>query len=503
MILLQHPTPQQSRQDGSDVQPEVLAKRFPLKEACRILAEDEDFEVTRNAPFRSQVGFHRFEPIYDEQGMALYDWDLPLFRTDSARTRAYTHTVDRVLTLKPALPIEIADTIESSLEEPEPLESLTDAPVFLKNDKTVLEVHALIPLSDVAATAAALSKQIQVTAPGTTAVIYPWKHPFLPASRRDFWRLWQRLVTRNERPSHSIALFLDVDAAPTPSSGRQDLSLIAAEWQTIDSPTLVTRMGVEHAVPVWRVHHSTRHGVSRPEHEGLPPEAVMQRERLVGPDARFFEDPPAWRPLTGAEGGASDDAHPVFFLTAGEDAEGRRPKDVMDLMMSEIDDPDEFAYPSPYVFVEWEREDDGGAEEMLEIGVRCHDANMGRAGFEHMIFVDRQTFEDKKVLYAKYERPLPEAEEEDQHREILADESLDEEAKYQARLERYKEGLKVTRTTILDCELHMIWMQLSTANSDWEEQFCGQEDEWEFYERRFGSDEEKRMAFETWDRAGW
>lgn len=46
-------------------------------------------------------------------------------------------------------------------------------------------------------------------------------------------------------------------------------------------------------------------------------------------------------------------------------------------------------------------------------------------------------------------------------------------------------------------------MQLSTANSDWEEQFCGQEDEWEFYERRFGSDEEKRMAFETWDRAGW
>lgn len=60
-------------------------------------------------------------------------------------------------------------------------------------------------------------------------------------------------------------------------------------------------------------------------------------------------------------------------------------------------------------------------------------------------------------LLHRYERPLPEAEEEDQHREILADESLDEEAKYQARLERYKEGLKVTRTTILDCELHMIW----------------------------------------------
>lgn len=41
--------------------------------------------------------------------------------------------------------------------------------------------------------------------------------------------------------------------------------------------------------------------------------------------------------------------------------------------------------------------------------------------------------------------------------EIDADESLDEEGKYEAKLARYKEGISVARTTFMGQELWLNW----------------------------------------------
>lgn len=361
-------------QTSTEPQPQVLAKRFQLKDAIRILVQNEEISVNNTMA----TGFN-LQNIFDDYGMTLHDWNLPLFHHDSARTRAYTHTVDRVLTLKPALPLEIVDTISTTLNAPPPLSDLTAAPLYLQHTQHLLEIHALIPLPSLPAATAALNAQLQPTHPDTTAIIHPWTRPYLPASRHDFWRLWLRIQHHNEQPWRLASLFLDAD--PTASSSTP---LILAQWQPAAHPTLVARLDLALAATAWH------HALTRDKFP--PPPAVLALEVHLGPEARFFVDPPPWRGVEDRE------AHPVFFLTRG-DAE-RDVGELKERILRESDDGDGDV-GEPFVFVEWEGEGDGGVEDMVEIAVGCQRPRW--EGREYVVFVDRGSWgREGWVWYARW-----------------------------------------------------------------------------------------------------
>ncbi|KKY14484.1 hypothetical protein UCDDS831_g08144 [Diplodia seriata] len=254
MIILQTSPPSaSSKTDPGDelLQPEVAAKRFPLDQAVRILTQQGDEEpITVNrtaAAFEEDRGrtFCRPGGLYGGVGFVLHDWSLPLFnsaasvRAQRAPDRSVAQALAGAAPGCPALPLELADAIREELAQPEPIEELTAAPTFVLNDHDVLEFHALVPLRDVEASTAALNEKLKAANDkgvkddadvATKAVIYPWKRDGMPASRREFWRLWQRILHHNERPSRTVALFLDVDpAADQYGDDDDDIPVILAE----------------------------------------------------------------------------------------------------------------------------------------------------------------------------------------------------------------------------------------------------------------------------------
>lgn len=155
---------------------EIEAARPPLRIALHILRSDKAITTTpsiKRSACRSIYDGYTPGDLYSRYSLTLHDWNLPLFQNHSVRSRAYANTVDRVLSLKPSLPAEIVNAIRADLEAPEPLDSLTGAPVLLKNDKNTLEFHALVPFADMAASTAALNDMVRQANPDMTAVIYP------------------------------------------------------------------------------------------------------------------------------------------------------------------------------------------------------------------------------------------------------------------------------------------------------------------------------------------
>ncbi|KAF9637257.1 hypothetical protein BFW01_g8153 [Lasiodiplodia theobromae] len=560
MIILQtSPLPSQTNGDSNaetlsgSQQPEITAKRFPLAEAIRILTQrDEAITVNRSAAlFDQPESVHRHVGVHSNLGLILHDWSLPLFHdaTSVRAQRAHQSTIDQALAGagstpgRPALPLELADAIREELAQPQPLDELTAAPTFLLADPEVLEVHALVPLEDLEASTQALNEKLKAAAAAAPtpspdseekdddgqkkvrvakkAVIYPWKREGVPASRHDFWRLWHRIVRWNENLRRPVSLFLDVDPAAPPAERRlgddddtDDILLIVAEYQYNNNPTLVSRVGLraDDLVRLWPAVHqpSYRYWSSRPDlraerekkGDAVPVYPLTDRvELLVAPDARFFHDPPPWK---FADNGLNDEAHPCFFLTKGEGEEGGV-QGLVDLMHKEVfEDAEVDEDNGPYAIVQWDREEDGGKDDMLRLAIECWE---GRPGLDrgtdegYCIFVDREAFKSKKVLYAMYSRPLEKDEDEATSKAIEDDESLDEETKRKMRFDMYSEGIKVVRANILEEELHLAWCNITTANLFFEEYF--DLDQAETYRRQWKSEEEKRLAFERWDRTNW
>ncbi|OJD29230.1 uncharacterized protein BKCO1_8700025 [Diplodia corticola] len=552
--------------EDDDSTPEAAAKRFPLAQAIRILTQQHQHDQQPITVNRTASPFEALHPLvgvnhrrlYDGLGCVLHDWSLPLFGSAAAvrARRARDRAVDQALGVvaataaappsgrrrPPALPLELADAVKEELAAPEPLEDLTAAPTFVMNDPKVLEFHALVALRDVEAATRVLNDKLAAAAAAgaagaatadkgvgsavkndgkkkkkkkkkkfqmaTKAVIYPWRPREvdggggLPASRRDFWRLWQRIMRYNERPARTVALFLDADpAAAAESDGGDeddDIPVVLAQWQDTRSPSLVSRVGLRAGdVPrLWPVVVSPRaHGfysVSRMDllarrrkegHESSPVFPATDRvECLLGPDARFFVDPPPWE---FADDHGLSETHPCFFLTKAEGEEGGV-EGMVKLMQREVFNVEVAGVEAgPYAFVEWEGEEDGGMDDALMLAVQCWEGGVqveGGAVFD----------------VGGYMRSLGEDEEE----ELIAmenDESLDEETKYQKRLEMYRECIVVSRTNVLEQEFHEAWFNFTVTEMSFGTLF--DMDQAQTIERRWKSEEEKRLAFERWDRS--
>ncbi|KAL1641148.1 hypothetical protein SLS58_006256 [Diplodia intermedia] len=547
MIILQtSPPPASSKTDPGDelLQPEVAAKRFPLDQAVRMIltqqGDEEPITVNRTAAaFEEDRGrtFYRPGGLYGGVGFALHDWSLPLFSSAAAvrAQRARDQSVARALAGaapgRAGLPLELADAVREELARPEPVEALTAAPTFVLNNPDVLEFHALVPLRDVEASTAALNERLRAANDkgvkddeqdvATKAVIYPWKRDGVPASRREFWRLWQRILHHNERPGRTVALFLDVDPAADrdgddDDDDDDDIPVILAEWQDRGNPTLVSRAGLRaegnnNLMRLWPAvlgsrtrgyPYCSRAELIEKRKEKGPASPVFpptdRVECLLGPDARFFVDPPRWK---FADEGALNDAHPCFFLTKGEGDGGL--KGIVESMHREVyDGADVSEDDGPYAFVEWEGERDGDMDDALGLAVECFECagSLTRGREEYCIFVDREALRTREVMYSMYLRPLAQ-EDEIKSREIEKDESLDEETKRQKRFEMYREGIVVARAKIEEEELHLAWCNLTVGNASFEELFDLSQAQ--TIERTWESEEEKRLAFERWDRSNW
>lgn len=379
---------------------EILARRFNISTSIGMLAHGEDFKMT---PWQEQKENDRYLEgrIFDEYGMALLDPDRPLF-TPNFGEGSYSREQLRVAQQATgrALPPELTDMVMNLINEEAPLHELTDAPerldfsvasMYSVQSMALLHVHALVPISDVAVATRTLNEKLSRLPGNMSSVIYPWKAK-LPATRRDFWRLWDRIINENPTPFYMAACFLDSGfTTATEDDATEDVTLTVA-LSEYNNPAFVYQLGLETVVPLWQKYFHKDY--STQGRYTIPDEAVRGLEIQYHPDSRYFFDPPIWFDLTRG-------APPVFFLT--KKVKHEEVEQLKHMIGHELGDATDFEDVDghPYNFVDWEKEEDGHVEDMVRIAAECRYYQGGRQGPTYIIFIDQQTFQDEKVIVSR------------------------------------------------------------------------------------------------------
>lgn len=379
LIIVQLPSVQ-TDQDHPTNQNNVLAKRFALQLAIYMLISQEHFSIV---PCKEPNVGRVEKEIFDSYGMSLLDPEKTLFEpnfaSDGPRQRQL-HAVYQVCARKPSLPLEVTDMILDLVDEETPLQELTDAPTLLQNNMDVLEVHALIPLPDIDAATEALNTILREHE--MTAVIYPWKGK-VSATRREFSRLWDRIIHENRRPHYFAACFV---GSPT---AVQDNELIVTHWNYRNA-TFVRKIAIENVVPSWQKHFNSsymKQGIY-----DFPREALKNVEILFHPDQHFYDDTPPW------DDSASPGAATVFLLTKKPDKTTLDAfKDRMNHDLGEYSSIEDYN-GHPYNYVDWEREEDGDEWDMLRIAIECENDQGGRNKCSYPLFVDQQSLGDGTII---------------------------------------------------------------------------------------------------------
>jgi len=383
LVLLQ--TYNQDQRDGMRAQSQILAKRFDVPEAISILVNNREISINP-WQWQEQNDTELWSKLFDDYGMILHDPDMPPFQHEYGLEylrHKHAQATEWALNQQPSLPNEVIKVINDMVNEEMPLEELTEAPEVLRCEMKVIEVHALIPLADVDATWRALEAKVKTQDPTASVVLYPWKNQS-PATRREFWRLWDRIISRNNPPRNMLACFLDSTTAA------EDDTVIMVKWHNND-PAVLRQVGVEHAVPMWQRHLHPDHG--KQYTYDLPNQAVKGAEIIYNPNDRFSNDNLS---------AYSHDPY-VFFLTKKPPAKAIakvKERLIEQAAQDEIELDIEDGQAS-YKFVEWEKDEDGDEQDMVRLAADCIRRQGGRQGQAHTIFVDRQTFEDDQVLFSK------------------------------------------------------------------------------------------------------
>lgn len=343
---------------------QVSAKRVRLEDAVSMLAEGR--MLTAVPTMRQDWGYRR-NPVgsFDEYGVIIHDFERSLFQADFGMDGAradYLQAENDALSLSPTLPVKIVDRIMKHVREESPLERLTDAPLELqlRLDPPKLEFHALTLATaeeHEADVVVVLNEEICGCDKNAKCVIYPWKAT-LPATRRDFWRLYRRIINYNERPIYMVCLFFDR------SAWHEEKTVVAASWYDED-PAVDCKMRPRQSLHVWRLQRTNIREVK----EIGSGYDYPQVELSYGPNARFFRDLPAWK-------SRSRLAPPVFFLTNCMNAEE---VDKLKLTMRHnLGESDPVWYAgedgAPYVFVPWVKDGDGDPRDMWDLfGMQCQE----------------------------------------------------------------------------------------------------------------------------------
>ena len=311
---------------------------------------------------------------------------------DAAKTSA------KALESKPSLPAEMKQHIENFLAQDSPFTELTEAPAKLNQELERLDIISLIHLEPDQLKEA--QKRIQETAEKANRVgnikwsgevyIHQWK-PHLPANRRDVMRLFNRYLDNNHRPYYAMCTFM----VNVPTSKEQNL--VWAQWRG-DNPTLLQHGSTLECLKRWANRFATYTNpfvLEQLDVDDQSPDSTST-ERLLDPLAALPSNVAPWRPAV--QKNEDQRCPPVFYLTNKLSEEehiavldelytfGRRDEDEKD-----------------YCFVTWEKEEDGGVEDMWALLKKVYDfRGRGRRRLSPApaIFIDRDSPYDKQVVLA-------------------------------------------------------------------------------------------------------
>lgn len=382
LVVIQIPNVDQPTDSPDSVCPLPRAKRFDVCDAIHILTTAAEIVITTPKRCGHPKGTEG-EPFF-EHGLYLYDPEASLFQNTLHHAdprSSYRQAVREALTVEPALPLEIRENIESLVNEELPLEELMAAPKMLPADRHDIRIHMLVPSVDIEATENALNEKLRQYDENMSIIIYQWTSP-LPATRRDFWRLWDRIINKAHGSFYINACFLDNTSATSHDE------FIVVIWN-YRNPAFVFKINLEHLTEMWKTHSDDDEDnrIYEP-----PPEALETAEIHYHPDTRFFPDPPRWLFVGG------DEKPSVFLLISKLDKDVA--EQVKSLMLRDLDYDyvDEDNPMDVYAFVDWEEDRDGDVSDMMEIATECYDYLGGRVQQKYPIFADRQTLEDGKVI---------------------------------------------------------------------------------------------------------
>lgn len=450
LILLQVSPSSKPARDSTEAGDDfrVFAKRFCLECAISMLTSGETFDIT---PYATQerefyaIQEMDFIPmrIHGQYGMILHDFDSPLFQSTSEtnRDRGKRHLMLlKALQLKPQLPDKIKYMILDHFLQESPIDESTDAPPSLKHDADTIEVHALFPSTDLVSITDKLKRAIRIRYPEMDVRVYAWKSN-TPATRRDFLRLWHRIVNSNVGPLIIQACFLDAVSAKSCDS------LILAKWCGND-PLPVRKLSLDHAVEAWTSWYGGGAGTTEDSSLADKPTDV---EQIYFPDDRFF-------PLV-----RDRRQYLCVFLTNKRSAKAIEDMKQNIFEQNIIDHaraPHDF-FGEPFEFRLWKGEEDGNDEEMLRMAISRYYWEGKRYRQRFVVFIDRDTFENGDVVLSRYvfiDRVLATSKvpcslfcsyDEYHHR----CQSYEDNMTYEEKVNRYKQGMTTVRMNI-DRSLH-------------------------------------------------
>lgn len=184
------------------------------------------------------------------------------------------------------------------------LSKLTAAPPRRELEPRKMHIHTLVPLDkkDIEGLQEKFNKRLASHAGGYSCVLHQWISPKC-ASRRDFWRLFDRVCCQDSaRGFQTVFLFLGWEGW---SSESYEIGMVQW-WENQPAPT--RRLPIELVAERWELCSFTSTSLFKKKD--------MQRfrepdfELIMDPDSRFFYDPPMFVGLT-----HGDERIPVFLLT--------------------------------------------------------------------------------------------------------------------------------------------------------------------------------------------